>query len=193
VLKAAATKWNFMPFEPGLVGGHCTGVDPYYLTYKADKLGYHSQVILAGRRINDEMGRYVARNCVKALDASKPIRDARVAVLGFTFKENCPDTRNTKVYDIVRELCEYGISPVVCDPVADKQETEALYGIQLCDLDKIQDMDAVIIAVAHSQFKALTKEKISAMFADGQKLLFDIKGIFDKNEYQADGFKYWRL
>lgn len=193
VLKAAATKWNFMPFEPGLVGGHCTGVDPYYLTYKADRLGYHSQVILAGRRINDDMGRYVAQNCVKALDASKPIRDARVAVLGFTFKENCPDTRNTKVYDIVRELCEYGISPVVCDPVADRQETMALYGIELCNLDEIRDMDAVIIAVAHNQFRALSMDDISKMLSGEQKLLFDIKGIFDKKEYQANGFTYWRL
>ena len=132
VLEAAGTKWNFLRFYPGLVGGHCIGVDPYYLTYKAEMLGYHSQIILAGRRINDDMGKYVAENCVKELIAAdKPVKGAKVAILGFTFKENCPDTRNTKVWDIVKELREYGIEPVINDPVADPNEAHTFYGVDL--------------------------------------------------------------
>ena len=156
VLDAAGTKWNFLKFYPGLVGGHCIGVDPYYLTYKAEMLGYHSQVILAGRQINDDMGKYVAESCVKQLiKADKPVRGAKVAILGFTFKENCPDTRNTKVWDIVRELREYGIEAVVCDPVADKEEARRLYDVEFKSVDEIRDMDAVIVAVAHAEFQLL--------------------------------------
>ena len=141
VLEAAGTKWNFLKFYPGLVGGHCIGVDPYYLTYKAEMLGYHSQIILAGRRINDDMGKYVAENVVKHLIAAeKPVRNARVAILGFTFKEDCPDTRNTKVIDIYNELREYGITPVIADPVADAEEAERLYGIRFADTDEIRGM-----------------------------------------------------
>ena len=157
VLEAAGTKWNFLKFYPGLVGGHCIGVDPYYLTYKAEMMGYHSQIILSGRRINDDMGRYVAENCVKSLIAAdKPVKGAKVAILGFTFKENCPDTRNTKVIDIVRELSEYGISPVITDPEADIAEAKHLYGIEFVGLDEISNMDAVILAVAHEGFRNFT-------------------------------------
>ena len=194
VLEAAGTKWNFLKFFPGLVGGHCIGVDPYYLTYRAEMLGYHSQVILAGRRINDGMGAYVAENCVKSLIASdKAVKHAKVAILGFTFKENCPDTRNSKVYDIVKELREYGIEPVIADPVADAQEARRLYGLELCDAAHIENMDAVILAVAHDAFAAFDRERIDAMFAQGQKVLLDIKGLYDRKEYESAGYRYWRL
>lgn len=194
VLRAAGTKWNFLNFYPGLVGGHCIGVDPYYLTYKAEELGYHSQIILSGRRINDDMGKYVAENVVKNLiKADKPVRNARVAVLGFTFKENCPDTRNTKVIDIVKELQEYGIAPVVADPQADEEEAGRLYGIQFADIREIQDMDAVVLAVAHEAFTGLEMRQIDGMFGQGRKVLLDIKGIFNRREYEAAGYLYWRL
>ena len=194
VLKAAGTKWNFLNFYPGLVGGHCIGVDPYYLTYKAEELGYHSQIILAGRRINDDMGKYVAENVVKNLIAAdKPVKNARVAILGFTFKENCPDTRNTKVIDIIRELKEYGICPLVADPQADANEAEHLYGIAFAGMDEVKDMDAVVLAVAHDEFKKLGQEDFDAMFGAGQKVLLDIKGLLERKEYQDAGYLYWRL
>ena len=194
VLEAAGTKWNFLKFQPGLVGGHCIGVDPYYLTYKAEKLGYHSQIILAGRRINDDMGKYVAENCVKCLIAAgKNVRDARVAILGFTFKENCPDTRNTRVIDIVYELQEYGITPVVADPAADAAEAKRLYGIEFVDLNDIRNMDAVILAVAHDAFKVLTPADLNRFFAPGRNVLLDIKGIFDRRDFEDAEYLYWRL
>ena len=194
VLAAAGTKWNFLDFSPGLVGGHCIGVDPYYLTYRAEQMGYHSQVILAGRRINDNMGKYVAENAVKSLIAAdKSVKGANIAILGFTFKENCPDTRNTRVVDIVRELGEYGITPVVCDPVADRDEAGALYGIRLSDLSEVKDADAVIICVAHDEFKALTPETVDSFFGKGKRVLLDIKGIFDRHFYEDRGYLYWRL
>ncbi len=194
VLKAAGTKWNFLNFKPGLVGGHCIGVDPYYLTYKAEMLGYHSQVILSGRRINDDMGKYVAENCVKKLIASdKAVRGAKVAILGFTFKENCPDTRNTKVIDIVHELKEYGITPVIADPEADAAEAKMLYGIEFVDVDSIKGMDAVILAVAHKEFSGLTMTRIDEFFGDGKKVLLDIKGLLERKEYEEAGYSYWRL
>ena len=195
VLEAAGTKWNFLNFAPGLVGGHCIGVDPYYLTYKADALGYHSRIILAGRRINDDMGRYVAENLVKNLIKTDiPVKGAKVAILGFTFKENCPDTRNTKVIDIYKELGEYGITPVVVDPEADAEEAERLYGISFRKLEDVRDMDAVIIAVAHREFLKLSREEISGFFQAGhtEKVLMDIKGLLDKDMYR-EGFLYWRL
>lgn len=195
VLEAAGTKWNFLKFFPGLVGGHCIGVDPYYLTYKAEELGYHSQIILSGRRINDDMGRYVAESLVKNLIRTDiPVKGARVAILGFTFKENCPDTRNTKVIDIYKELGEYGIRPLVVDPSADADEAERLYGITFNGLEDIKNMDAVIIAVAHSQFLELSKEDIAAFYdpKHGVKVLMDIKGLLDKKDYQED-YLYWRL
>lgn len=195
VLEAAGTKWNFLNFRPGLVGGHCIGVDPYYLTYKAEQLGYHSQIILSGRRINDDMGKYVAENLVKSLiKADKYVKGAKVAMLGFTFKENCPDTRNTRVIDIVNELKEYGIEPTIVDPVADAAEAKREYGITLHDAAEMKDMDAVIVAVAHEAFSDLTQEKIGAMFADGdKKVLLDIKGVLDRDVFENAGYIYWRL
>ena len=196
VLSAAGTKWNFLKFQPGLVGGHCIGVDPYYLTYKAEQLGYHSQIILSGRRINDDMGKYVAENLVKNLiKADIPAKSAKVAILGFTFKENCPDTRNTKVIDIYKELQEYGITPMVVDPAADAAEAKRLYGITFNTMEDIKDMDAVIVAVSHKQFLTLDKEKISSLYskAHAKKVLVDIKGIFDRKEYSTEDYIYWRL
>lgn len=194
VLEAAGTKWNFLKFFPGLVGGHCIGVDPYYLTYKAEMMGYHSQVILAGRRINDDMGKYVAENVVKNLIAAdKSVKNAKVAILGFTFKENCPDTRNTKVIDIVNELKEYGISPVIADPQADAAEAEKLYGVKFVDIETVKDMDAVVLAVAHTQFSSFTMNDIDNFFGEGKKVLLDIKGLLDRKEYENAGYSYWRL
>lgn len=194
VLEAAGTKWNFLKFSPGLVGGHCIGVDPYYLTYKAEMLGYHSQVILSGRRINDDMGKYVAENCVKFLiKAEKAVKNAKVAVLGFTFKENCPDTRNSKVYDIVRELREYGIEPVIADPAADAAEAKALYGVEFTDISEIKEMDAVILAVAHDAFVKFGMPEMDRLYGAGKKVLLDVKGIFDRAGYERAGYLYWRL
>ena len=194
VLKAAGTKWNFLNFYPGLVGGHCIGVDPYYLTYKAEMMGYHSQIILSGRRINDDMGRYVAENVVKNLiSADKAVKNAKVAILGFTFKENCPDTRNTKIIDIVNELKEYGITPIIADPTADADEAERLYGVKFTDMCDIKEMDAVILAVAHTEFKDLTMGDLDKLFGNGKKVLLDLKGILDRKAYENAGYSYWRL
>jgi UDP-N-acetyl-D-galactosamine dehydrogenase len=194
VLKAAGTKWNFLNFYPGLVGGHCIGVDPYYLTYKAEMLGYHSQIILSGRRINDDMGKYVAENVAKKLIAAdKPVRNARVAILGFTFKENCPDTRNSKIIDIVNELHEYGIEPLITDPTADAEEAKKLYGVEFVDMDKIKNMDAVVLAVAHTEFKNLSMQDMDALYGEGTKVLIDVKGLLNRKEYEAAGYSYWRL
>lgn len=196
VLEAAGTKWNFLKFAPGLVGGHCIGVDPYYLTYKAEELGYHSQIILSGRRINDDMGKYVAESLVKNLiKAEIPVLGAKVAILGFTFKENCPDTRNTKVIDIYKELGEYGITPIVVDPAADAEEAKRLYGISFETMDAVKDMDAVVVAVAHQQFLSFSKEQISGFFAPEhhKKVFMDIKGLFDRKEYMTEDYIYWRL
>ena len=194
VLRAAGTKWNFLNFYPGLVGGHCIGVDPYYLTYKAEMMGYHSQIILSGRRINDDMGKYVAENVVKKLiTADKSVKGAKVAILGFTFKENCPDTRNTKIIDIVKELGEYGIAPVIADPAADADEAKRLYGIEFVDVSTVRDMDAVVLAVAHDEFKQLTMTNIDAMYGVGQKIMIDIKGMLDRKDYETAGYIYWRL
>ena len=194
VLEAAGTKWNFLKFFPGLVGGHCIGVDPYYLTYKAEMMGYHSQIILAGRRINDDMGKYCAENCVKNLIAAdKAVKGAKVAILGFTFKENCPDTRNTKIIDIVNELKEYGITPVIADPQADAPEAKHLYGVEFVDINTIKDMDAVVLAVAHTEFASFTIKDIDKFFGKGKKVLLDLKGLLSRKEYEAAGYSYWRL
>lgn len=197
VLEAAGTKWNFLKFYPGLVGGHCIGVDPYYLTYKAEELGYHSQVILSGRRINDDMGKYVAENAVKNLiKADISIKNARVAILGFTFKENCPDTRNTRIIDIVNELKEYGITPKIADPTADAAEAKAIYNVDFADMSEITDCDAVILAVAHDTFANLKQTDFDKMFASEDKdkrVLLDIKGLLDRKEYEEAGYNYWRL
>lgn len=196
VLRAAGTKWNFLSFEPGLVGGHCIGVDPYYLTYKAEQIGYHSRIILAGRRINDGMGAYVAQELVKKMiHADVKVKDADVLVLGLTFKGNCPDTRNTKVIDILNELGSYEINTSVYDPVADKAEAKREYGIDLVSKAELKDFDAVLVAVDHDDFKEYSVEDIKAMYSDKNenKILFDVKGIYDKDEFEKAGFNYWRL
>lgn len=198
VLEAAGTKWNFLEFYPGLVGGHCIGVDPYYLTYKAEQLGYHSQVILSGRRINDNMGKHIAENTVKGLiQTDSAVKNANVAILGFTFKENCQDTRNTKVFDIVEELRSYGIEPVVADPVADVVEAKKLYNIDIVDIKELQkrhDMDAVIVTVAHDCLKELGMKDFEALYApEKKKVMIDVKGILEKTAYQNAGYLYWRL
>ena len=165
------------------------------LTYKAEELGYHSQIILSGRRINDDMGRYVAENLVKSLiKADKRVRDAKVALLGFTFKENCPDTRNTRVIDIVNELKEYGIQPVIADPIADKEEAKREYNIVFTDFGAIQDMDAVIVAVAHEAFLNMPESSLAELYKKGdKKVLLDIKGLLNRQEFEKDGYLYWRL
>ena len=196
VLEAAGTKWNFLPFRPGLVGGHCIGIDPYYLTYRAEQFGYHSQIILAGRRINDDMGKYIAEQTVKQLIAAdKPIRSARIGVLGMTFKEDCPDARNSKVNDIIVELREYGISPLVCDPVADKGDVKKFYGVDLVDSTELKNLDCLIIAVAHKAFKELSRDQLLGMLKkDGSKgVVVDVKGIRTRKEFEEAGCKYWRL
>lgn len=196
VLRAAGTKWNFLSFEPGLVGGHCIGVDPYYLTYKAEQIGYHSRIILAGRRINDGMGAYVAQELVKKMiHADVKVKDADVLVLGLTFKGNCPDTRNTKVIDILNELGSYEIHTSVYDPVADKAEAKREYGIDLVSKAELKDFDAVLVAVDHDDFKEYSVEDLKAMYSDKNenKILFDVKGIYDKDEFEKAGFNYWRL
>ena len=197
VLEAAKTKWNFLDFSPGLVGGHCIGVDPYYLTYKAEQIGYHSQVILAGRRINDDMGKYIAEHTIKKLiTANVPIREANIAVFGITFKENCPDTRNSRVIDLLDELKEYGIKPLVTDPVADPVQTELEYGIKLTPMELITDLDCIIIAVAHNEYKNLPETELSRFYRSGKpesRVLMDVKGILDYQSYEALGYHYWRL
>lgn len=197
VLEAAGTKWNFLPFSPGLVGGHCIGVDPYYLTYKAEQMGYQSQVILSGRRINDGMGKYVAENTIKQLiKADLNIHDAKVGILGFSFKENVPDTRNSRVIDIIHELEEYDVTPLVYDPVADKEEAKEEYGLELNTLEEIKDLDAIILAVQHEEFIALKKEDFEAMYKSGSnenKVMMDIKGLLNRKELESAGYNYWRL
>lgn len=197
VLEAAGTKWNFLKFSPGLVGGHCIGVDPYYLTYKAEQEGYHSQIILAGRRINDGMGRYVAENVVKKLtQVDVPLKQAKVGILGFTFKENTPDSRNTKIIDIVNELKDYSIYPLIADPVADKEEASSEHGIEIVEVEEIKDMDAVILAVSHVEFLSLEEKDLAQMFKNTKnehKIVIDVKGILEKSEYEDAGYKYWRL
>ncbi len=194
VLAAAGTKWNFLNFTPGLVGGHCIGVDTYYLAYKAQQMGYHPEVILAGRRINDTMGKYVAENTVKLLiKADKQIKGARVLVLGLTFKEDVPDARNSKVVDIIRELQEYGIEVLVSDPLADKEDVMREYGISLCEYDDVTNADAVIIAVGHRQYREIPLDKLQMKYSDGIKVLMDVKGMYSPLEAKAAGYLYWSL
>lgn len=218
VLEAAGTKWNFLNFSPGLVGGHCIGVDPYYLTYKAEQMGYHSQIILSGRKINDDMGKYVAESVVKKMiKANKQINGAKVAIFGVTFKENCPDVRNTKVIDVIKELEEYGVDVKVIDPQADKEDLWREYRINLCEVEDIKEIDAVIFAVPHDEFKAIQLEDVKMMFGTSGYLnsevmnevaatseydieierkdcvLIDLKGMFNRKKAEDTGFVYWRL
>ena len=194
VLKAAGTKWNFLPFRPGLVGGHCIGVDPYYLTFKAESLGYHPEMILAGRRINDNMAKFIAERTVKILiNAGKQVRDSRVAIMGLTFKENVPDLRNTKVVDIISELNTYGVNVVVNDPIADPDEAKAYYGIDLLPLETLGRVDAVIVAVIHDAYRSLGLSHIARLCYDGCPIVIDIKGAFDPTDACNEQIRYWRL
>ena len=193
VLEAAGTKWNFLPFRPGLVGGHCIGVDPYYLTYKAEAVGHHPQVILAGRQTNDNMGKFVAEQTVKHLARSgHSVCDAKVAILGLTFKENCPDLRNSKVVDIIDELREYRCSVVVHDPLANPAEAMEEYGIELCDLTALTDCQAVILAVPHERYLRLGPADLGAMMAR-DAILIDIKSVLDRGQLEQAKLKVWRL
>ena len=196
VLAAAGTKWNFLPFTPGLVGGHCIGVDPYYLTYKAEQIGYHPQVILAGRRINDGMGKHVAEQTVKKLIvADKAVKGARVLILGLTFKENCPDIRNTKVVGIISELREYGVEVLVHDPMADSADARREYGFDLIDLGGLASVDAVIWAVAHSAFDTITPQVLKELCDNGNGcgVVMDVKGVLTRDEVEKVGLGYWSL
>ncbi len=194
VLDAAGTKWNFLPFRPGLVGGHCIGVDPYYLTFKADAMGYHPEMILAGRRINDGMGKHIAERTVKMLIAAgKQVRGARVAVLGITFKEDVPDLRNTKVIDIINELQDYGIEVVVSDPLADPVEARTYYNVELQPLSEIHNLDAVVLAVMHRVYLDSGLTGIAGRCADSNALVIDVKGCFNPEEAEELGVTYWRL
>lgn len=193
VLEAAGTKWNFLKFRPGLVGGHCIGVDPYYLTHKAEKLGYIPQVILAGRRINDNMGKFVAQRAIKEMiRAGHNVLGNSVTVLGLTFKENCPDLRNSRVIDIIREFEEYGVRVQVHDPLADTAEAKEEYDIELLPFDKLEPAAAVVVAVGHDAFKALTPESMK-MLCLATPVLIDVKSLYPRSALEATGFRVWRL
>ena len=195
VVAGMNTKWNALGFKPGLVGGHCIGVDPYYFTYEAEKLGYHSQIILAGRKVNDGMGEFVADAAIREMvQAGLAPARAKVGVLGITFKENCPDVRNSKVDDILKRLKQYDISPLVCDPWADAADAKKTYGVELVSMDQMKDLDAVIVAVAHDKFVAMNSNDYKALFADkpnNEKVLVDVKNILNKDDFA--GYRYWRL
>ena len=195
VIAAMNTKWNALGFRPGLVGGHCIGVDPYYFVYEAEKLGYHSQIISAGRKVNDGMGEFVADAAIKELVlANKIVKQAKVYILGLTFKENCPDIRNSKVEDIIKRLKEYGIDPLVCDPWADKTEAKREYGVELVELSEIKNADCLIFAVGHDQFKKLSLDEIDDYFNNcTEKIVVDVKSILDKKQMRKFDFKYWNL
>lgn len=197
VVDGMNTKWNALGFRPGLVGGHCIGVDPYYFTYQAEKLGYHSQIILNGRIVNDSMGKFVADAAIKNMIAvGQAPKKSKVVILGLTFKENCPDTRNSKVDDIIKRLAEYEIAPIVVDPWASDRDAMHEYGVTLTKLEDVKDADCVIVAVAHNEFKALSLDDIKKLFkntADTEKVLIDVKGLYKVAELKASGMKYWRL
>ena len=198
VVDGMNTKWNALGFRPGLVGGHCIGVDPYYFTYEAEKLGYHSQIILNGRMVNDGMGKFVADATLKQMIlAGKSPKNAKVVILGLTFKENCPDTRNSKVEDIIKRLGEYEITPVVVDPWASEQDAMHEYGVTLTALEDVKDADCVIVAVAHNEFRAMTLSQIKALYAqnlpDDEKVLIDVKGLYPVEDLKVSGMRFWRL
>lgn len=197
VVEAMNTKWNALRFYPGLVGGHCIGVDPYYFVYEAEKLGYHSQIILSGRKINDSMGEFVADAIIKKLVlANKVVKKAKVVIFGMTFKENCPDIRNSKVEDIVKRLSEYHIKPLIVDPRADSEEAFKEYGVELVDFDEVHDVDCIVFAVAHDEFKNISFEEIDNLYKkqpSEAKVLIDIKGLFKKDDLESRGYSYWRL
>jgi UDP-N-acetyl-D-galactosamine dehydrogenase len=194
VLEAAGTKWNFLKFKPGLVGGHCIGVDPYYLTHKAEKLGYIPQVILAGRRINDSMGKFIAQRAIKEMiHGGSLVAGSVVTVLGLTFKENCPDLRNSRVIDVIQELREFGVQVQVCDPQAEHDEAEEEYGVSLTPFAELAPADAVIVCVAHSEFAALDIAGYQKLLKPDARVLIDVKGVVDKAAAQAAGLRFWRL
>lgn len=197
VVDGMNTKWNALGFRPGLVGGHCIGVDPYYFTYEAEKLGYHSQIILNGRIVNDSIGAYVADAAIKQMVAAgQAPKNSTVVILGLTFKENCPDTRNSKVNDIIKQLNTYGIKPIVVDPWASKSDAMHEYGIELKTMDEIKDADCIIVAVAHNEFKKINLTDIKKMFkksTDDRKVFLDVKGIYKINDLSASGMRWWRL
>ncbi|PRD39386.1 UNVERIFIED_CONTAM: vipA [Trichonephila clavipes] len=194
VLEAAGSKWNFLPFRPGLVGGHCIGVDPYYLTHKAEEVGYNPQVILAGRRINDNMARYVARNTIKLmLQNGIDVPRATVGVLGITFKENCPDIRNSKVADLVKEFTQWGTKVVVTDPWADQDEVKHEYGFSLGSIDALHQVDSIVVAVGHNEFRALTAEQLKSFVKHEKPVIADVKSLFDRASLKAQGFTVFRL
>ena len=197
VVDGMNTKWNALGFRPGLVGGHCIGVDPYYFTYEAEKLGYHSQIILSGRKVNDGMGAFVADATIKELiKAGKAPKNCKVAIFGLTFKENCPDTRNSKVEDIIKRLEEFDIKPLVVDPWASERDAMKEYGVILTKLEDVKDVDCIILAVAHNEFKELSLNKLKALFkesSDNEKVLIDVKGLHSVKELKVSGMKYWRL
>ena len=197
VIEAMNTKWNALGFYPGLVGGHCIGVDPYYFVYEAEKLGYHSQIILAGRKINDDMANYVADVIIKQLVlANKKVKQAKVLILGLTFKENCPDTRNSKVNDIILRLNEFGIEPLISDPWADPADAKREYGVDLIDWKEVKDADCVVFAVAHDVFKSISKDQLDECFKTvkgEQKVIIDIKSILNREDYSSEDYRFWRL
>ncbi|EMS70329.1 nucleotide sugar dehydrogenase [Ruminiclostridium cellobioparum] len=197
VVDAMNTKWNAIGFYPGLVGGHCIGVDPYYFIYQAEKLGYHSQIILAGRKINDGMGEYIADIIIKKLIlANKVVKKSKVVILGLTFKENCPDTRNSKVNDIIVRLREYGIEPIVVDPQANEDDAKKEYGVYLTDISEVNDADCLVFAVAHKLFKEMKVSNIDSMFKNiknCEKVIIDVKSMLCKSEIEVAGYSYWRL
>ena len=195
VVEAMNTKWNALGFRPGLVGGHCIGVDPYYFTYEAEKLGYHSQIILSGRKVNDAMGEFVADAAIREMvRAGHAPSRASVAILGITFKENCPDVRNSKVADIIHRLGQYGIVPRVCDPAADAADARRVYGVDLVALEDLGDLDCLVVAVAHDQFQRMTSADYKRLFRpsrDEERVLIDVKSILDKEDFSS--YRYWRL
>ena len=197
VVDGMNTKWNALGFRPGLVGGHCIGVDPYYFTYEAEKLGYHSQIILNGRIVNDSMGKYIADATIKEMiKVGQAPKKSKVVILGLTFKENCPDTRNSKVDDIIKRLNEYGIEPIIVDPWASERDAMREYGVELTPLHEVKDADCVIVAVAHNEFKALRLDDIKKLYrvsADSEKVLIDVKGIYSVKDLKNSGMDYWRL
>jgi nucleotide sugar dehydrogenase len=194
VLEAAGSKWNFLPFRPGLVGGHCIGVDPYYLTHKAEEVGYHPQVILAGRRINDNMARYVARNTIKLmLQNGIDVPRSKVGVLGVTFKENCPDIRNSKVADLIKELEFWGAQVVVADPWADAEEVKHEYGVELGTVNAQNPVDSLIVAVGHSEFRSLSDSELRSYVKAEKPVLADVKSLFDRTQMSDVGFTVFRL
>ena len=197
VVDGMNTKWNALGFRPGLVGGHCIGVDPYYFTHEAEKLGYHSQIILNGRIVNDSMGAFVADAAVKKMiEAGQAPKKSKVVILGLTFKENCPDTRNSKVEDIIKQLNTYGIEPVIVDPWASERDAMHEYGVSLTKLENVKDADCVIVAVAHDEFKKMSLTDIKKLYkdcSDEEKVLIDVKGLYNVNELKKSGINWWRL